>query len=120
MQNVQEPVSSQPESVPVLWRNMFSAINLLRLLQKLTKGKAFRVKTLAQYKAPVRLHPPLPSKKNQSCLIRCGQVIMKRLLRIEHPVLRLYTLKVLKSQVRYLGRKWRQGAVPVVRASAQH
>lgn len=29
------------------------------------------------------------------------------MLKISHPVLELYTLKLLKSQVPYLGRKWR-------------
>ena len=100
-----------------------ASINLLRILQKLTKNKPTRIRTLVQYKAPVRSFRR--SIYYLFCLSVCqfacfgmyplltvaAQVIMKRLLRIEHPLLRLYTLKVLKSQVRYLGRKWRMGAL---------
>lgn len=35
------------------------------------------------------------------------QAILKRLLKIAHPVLEQYVLKLLKSQVPYLGRKWK-------------
>lgn len=36
------------------------------------------------------------------------KAILKRLLKVSHPLLLLYTLKVIKSQVPYCGRKWRQ------------
>lgn len=37
------------------------------------------------------------------------QAILKRILKVCHPSLQLYVLKVIKSQVPYCGRKWRQG-----------
>ncbi|GAA5798117.1 hypothetical protein HPULCUR_003517 [Helicostylum pulchrum] len=78
-------IESLPTSVTNR-RNMFWAINYLRVLQMLTKHKIHRVMLLAQYKS---------------------SAILKRMLKISHPVLELYTLKLLKSQVPYLGRKWR-------------
>lgn len=35
------------------------------------------------------------------------QTILKRLLAFENPWIRLYTLKLIKSLVKFLGRKWR-------------
>jgi len=35
------------------WRNMFAAINFLRILQKLTKRKTHRIVLLVQYKSSV-------------------------------------------------------------------
>ena len=37
-----------------------------------------------------------------------AQAILKRILKVSHPLLQLYVLKVIKSQVPYCGRKWRQ------------
>lgn len=39
---------------------------------------------------------------------RWEQAILKRILKVSHPTLQLYVLKVIKSQVPYCGRKWRQ------------
>lgn len=36
------------------------------------------------------------------------QAILKRILKVSHPLLQLYVLKVIKSQIPYSGRKWRQ------------
>ncbi|KAF8760204.1 hypothetical protein RHS01_01502 [Rhizoctonia solani] len=36
------------------------------------------------------------------------QAILKRILKVSHPILQLHVLKLLKSQVPYCGRKWRQ------------
>ena len=36
------------------------------------------------------------------------QAILKRMLKVSHPMLQLHVLKLLKSQVPYCGRKWRQ------------
>jgi len=33
---------------------------------------------------------------------------MKRILKVQHPMLHLYTLKLIKMQVPFCGRKWRQ------------
>ncbi|KAF9940111.1 Factor arrest protein 11 [Mortierella alpina] len=74
-------------------RNMFAIINLLRVLQKLTKNKIHRVLLLVQYKS---------------------SAILKRLLKINHPDLQKYVYKALKSQVPFLGRKWRSSHMKVI------
>ncbi|VDD87427.1 unnamed protein product [Enterobius vermicularis] len=66
-----------------LWRNVFSMINLLRVLNKLTKYKHARTMMLIVFKSAP---------------------ILKRALRIRL----LYVLKLLKMQARYLGRQWRR------------
>ncbi|RUS21016.1 hypothetical protein BC937DRAFT_93836 [Endogone sp. FLAS-F59071] len=82
------PPQSLNTSAPLrtCWRNMFWSINFLRILQRLTKKKTHRVMLLVQYKS---------------------SAILKRILKVSHPMLELYTLKVLKSQVPYLGKRWR-------------
>lgn len=74
-------------------RNMFAIINLLRVLQKMTKHKTHRVLLLVQYKS---------------------SAILKRLLKINHPDLQKYVYKALKSQVPFLGRKWRSTHMKVI------
>ncbi|KAF9154489.1 Factor arrest protein 11 [Linnemannia schmuckeri] len=74
-------------------RNMFSIINLLRVLQKLTKHKTHRILLLVQYKS---------------------SAILKRLLKINHADLQKYVYKALKSQVPFLGRKWRSSHMKVI------
>ncbi|KAI8047477.1 hypothetical protein BDF21DRAFT_434173 [Thamnidium elegans] len=91
-----DPDSIEPLPISVTnRRNMFWAINYLRVLQMLTKHKTHRVMLLAQYKS---------------------SAILKRMLKISHPVLELYTLKLLKSQVPYLGRKWRSQNMRIISA----
>ncbi|KAK9768027.1 Factor arrest protein 11 [Basidiobolus ranarum] len=78
----------------VSWRNMFSAINLLRILQKLTKRKKHRILlTVLTYKSTN---------------------LFKRILKVTQPQLQLYALKFLKSQIPYLGKKWRQSNMKLV------
>ncbi|CAI2178129.1 10123_t:CDS:10 [Funneliformis geosporum] len=81
------------------WRNFFSAINFLRILQKLTKKKTHRVVLLVQYKS---------------------SAILKRILKVSHPLLELYSLKVLKSQIPFIGRKWRQGNMKIITSIYLH
>ncbi|KAF9428314.1 Factor arrest protein 11 [Podila epigama] len=73
--------------------NMFTIIHLLRVLQKLTKRKTHRILLLVQYKS---------------------SAILKRLLKINHPDLLKYVYKALKSQVPFLGRKWRSSHMKVI------
>lgn len=77
------------------FRNFFSAINYLHIMQKITRNKAHRCLLLVQYKS--------------SAILRKG-------LKIPDPNLRYYTLKLFKSQVPYCGRKWRQGNMRVITA----
>ena len=76
-----------------------TAIHLLRILQKLTRNKSHRVLLLVQFKS---------------------SQILRRLLRIPDPTLRLYVLKLFKSQVPYCGRKWRQSNMRVITAVYLH
>lgn len=57
------------------WRNLFSSINLLRILQKLTKWKHFRTVMLVAFRSAP---------------------ILKRALKVRHPLTQLYILKLLK------------------------
>ncbi|KAL4884047.1 hypothetical protein BJY04DRAFT_183844 [Aspergillus karnatakaensis] len=87
-----------PPSKPITnfsFRNFFSAINYLHIMQKITRDKAHRCLLLVQYKS--------------STILRKG-------LKIPDPHLRFYTLKLFKSQVPYCGRKWRQGNMRVITA----
>jgi hypothetical protein len=77
------------------WRNFFSSINYLRIMQKICKNKAHRNLLLVQYKS---------------------STILKKALKIPQPQLRLYTLKLFKNQVPYCGRKWRQSNMRVITA----
>ncbi|GAB1601835.1 striatin-interacting protein 1 homolog isoform X1 [Argonauta hians] len=69
------------------WRNLFSCINLLRILNKLMKWKHARTMMLVVFKAPP---------------------ILKRALTVRQPMMQLYVLKLLKMQTKYLGRQWRK------------
>jgi hypothetical protein len=77
------------------FRNFFSVINYLHIMQKITRDKAHRCLLLVQYRS--------------STILRKG-------LKIPDPHLRLYTLKLFKSQVPYCGRKWRQTNMRVITA----
>ncbi|KAI7903636.1 uncharacterized protein BX663DRAFT_507156 [Cokeromyces recurvatus] len=80
-------------------RNLCWPINLLRILQMLTKRKMHRILLLVQYKSAA---------------------ILKRLLKVGHPVLELYVLKNLKNQIPFLGRKWRTGNMKTISAIYAH
>lgn len=81
------------------WRNFFSSINYLRIMQKICKNKAHRNLLLVQYKS---------------------SNILKKALKIPQHELRLYSLKLFKNQVPYCGRKWRQGNMRVITAVYLH
>lgn len=94
--------TTEPPSEPITefsWRNFFSCINFLRIMQKICKDKAHRNLLLVQYKS---------------------SNILKKNLKIPQQELRLYTLKLFKNQVPYCGRKWRQGNMRVITAVYLH
>ncbi|KAH8682794.1 pheromone-dependent cell cycle arrest protein-like protein Far11 [Tricladium varicosporioides] len=94
--------TTDPPAEPITefsWRNFFSSINFLRVMQKICKNKAHRNLLLVQYKS---------------------SNILKKSLKIPQPELRLYTLKLFKNQVPYCGRKWRQGNMRVITAVYLH
>ncbi|KAF2840375.1 N1221-domain-containing protein [Patellaria atrata CBS 101060] len=81
------------------WRNFFTSINYLRIMQKICKGKAHRNLLMVQYKS---------------------SQFLRKCLKVPQPLLRLYTLKLFKSQVPYCGRKWRQSNMRVITAIYLH
>ncbi|KAM7431994.1 Striatin-interacting protein 2 [Porites harrisoni] len=80
------------------WRNLFSCINLVRVLQKLTKWKHSRTMMLVVFKSAP---------------------ILKRALKVKHELLQLYVLKLLKAQTKYLGRNWRKSNMKTMSAIYQ-
>jgi hypothetical protein len=92
-----------PEIVPIdptyCWRNLFSCINLIRILQKLTKWKHSRIVMLVVFRSAP---------------------ILKRALKIRHPMMQLYVLKLLKVQTKYLGRNWRKNNMKIMSAIYRH
>jgi hypothetical protein len=81
------------------WRAFFTAINFLRIMQKVCKNKAHRNLMLVSYKS---------------------SQFLRKSLKVPQPELRLYTLKLFKNQVPYCGRKWRQTNMRVITAVYLH
>ncbi|EJU06451.1 hypothetical protein DACRYDRAFT_113154 [Dacryopinax primogenitus] len=75
------------------WRNFFTSINFVKIMQKLSKHRSHRIWLLVQYKS---------------------SAILKRILKVSHPMLQLFVLKIIKSQVPFCGRKWRQSNMKVI------
>ena len=93
-ESVNDGVDASLKSDPAYqWRNVFSCINLLRILNKLIKWKLSRIMMILAFKSAP---------------------ILKRTLKIPHPVLQLYVLKLLKMQAKYLGRQWRKSNMKIV------
>uniref|UniRef100_F7A9M5 Uncharacterized protein n=1 Tax=Ciona intestinalis TaxID=7719 RepID=F7A9M5_CIOIN len=84
-------------SVPC-WRNLFSSINLLRILNKLVKWKHSRTMMLVVFKSAP---------------------ILKRALKVRQAMFQLYVLKLLKVQTKYLGRAWRKSNMKTMSAIYQ-
>jgi hypothetical protein len=83
------------DSEPYSWRNIYSCINLLRILNKLTKWKNSRIMMLVVFKSAP---------------------ILKRTLKVRHALMQLYVLKLLKMQTKYLGRQWRKANMKIISA----
>ncbi|KAK9685679.1 N1221-like protein, partial [Popillia japonica] len=82
-------------AAPYSWRNVYSCINLLRILNKLTKWKHSRIMMLVVFKSAP---------------------ILKRTLKVRHAMMQLYVLKLLKMQTKYLGRQWRKSNMKTISA----
>jgi hypothetical protein len=89
------------------WRNFFSTINFAKIMQKLSKNRSHRIWMLVQYKSSVGFGLYFVSAPPNKILSR-KQAVLKRILRVSHPMLQLHVLKLIKSQVPFCGRKWRQ------------
>ena len=90
---LEEDSDSTPPDPGYCWRNIFSCINLVRILQKLTKWKHSRTMMLVVFKSAP---------------------ILKRALKVRHPMMQLYVLKLLKVQAKYLGRNWRRSNMKII------
>ncbi|WVR07239.1 hypothetical protein IAU60_004280 [Kwoniella sp. DSM 27419] len=77
------------------WRNFFSTINFLKVLQKMTKHRSHRTFMMTTYKS---------------------SGIVKRMLTVNQPMVQLQILKLIKSQMPWCGRKWRQSNMKVITA----
>ncbi|XP_050530069.1 striatin-interacting protein 1 homolog isoform X2 [Daktulosphaira vitifoliae] len=75
------------------WRNIYSCINLLRVLNKITKWKHSRIMMLVIFKSAP---------------------ILKKSLKVRHAMMQLYILKLLKMQAKYLGRAWRKSNMKIM------
>ncbi|KAL9577431.1 MAG: hypothetical protein Q9212_006369, partial [Teloschistes hypoglaucus] len=96
------PTAPLPSSPLTTYAPRFfhTTTNTLRLLQKIIgKNHAHRALLLVQYKS---------------------STILRKLLKIPNPTIRLYTLKLFKQQVPFCGRKWRQGNMRVITACWLH
>ncbi|KAL9060740.1 MAG: hypothetical protein Q9162_000444 [Coniocarpon cinnabarinum] len=94
--------TSSPPPQPITsysWRTFFSSINFLRILQKIVKSKPHRQLLMVQYKY---------------------SNILKKSLKVPQPDVRLYTLKIIKGQVPYCHRKWRQSNMRIITAIYLH
>ena len=92
------PLPSSPIST-FSSRQFQTSIHLLRNLQKLTRSKSHRILLLVQFKS---------------------SQILRRVLRVPDSTLRLYVLKLFKSQVPYCPKKWRQSNMRVITAIYLH
>src|SRR5689334_6163671 len=81
------------------WRNFFTVVNLLRVLQKFSKRKSHRILSLVHWKA---------------------SAVLKRVVKVGHIGLQLYALKLLKGQIPFLGRKWRTSNMKVITSIYLH
>ena len=89
------------EAMPKItcWRNLFSTINMLRIIQKLTKWRTPRTMMLNVLKSPP---------------------ILKKTLKISHWLVHLYVLKLFKLQAKYLGKNWRKANMKILSSIYQH
>lgn len=78
---------------PFSWRNIATASNFNRVLYQVCKSKLHRILLLVQYKS---------------------SAILKRSLPVENKELELCVLKLLKCQIPYCGRKWRQSNMRII------
>ena len=89
------------------WRNFFATINFAKIMQKLSKHRSHRIRMMVQYKSSVSTFSISDPGDSLTPTFR-SQAVLKRILKVQHPVLQLHVLKLIKNQVPFCGRKWRQ------------
>jgi hypothetical protein len=87
-----EDTEDPPPITDFSWRSLFITTNLLRILQKVVKRKPYRNLQLVQMKLALAL---------------------RKQYKIPSDMVVYYVLKIIKGQVPYSGRKWRQRTSPV-------
>ncbi|KTW28530.1 hypothetical protein T552_01790 [Pneumocystis carinii B80] len=81
------------------WRNLFSLVNHLRIIQKITKKKTYRNLMLIQKKTWIHL---------------------QKITKIRNDIVQLYTLKILKGQIPYYNKKWKQNNMKIITSIYLH
>ncbi|RKP10702.1 hypothetical protein THASP1DRAFT_27500 [Thamnocephalis sphaerospora] len=82
---MEPPLPGEPNKQLACWRNCFTVMNFLRVLQSLAKRRAHRILLMLQYKAPA---------------------VLKRVLKVAHEAVQRHAYKVCKSFIPYAGQKW--------------
>lgn len=96
----EEPAQSSNSTADVInRRNLFTLINLYRVLHKVTKDNPSRISVLIRYKA---------------------QIITKKLLKVAHPHFRLYALKTIKSMIPFMKNRWHSSNMKVISLIYSH
>ncbi|EMR10447.1 hypothetical protein PNEG_01161 [Pneumocystis murina B123] len=80
-------------------RNLFSLVNHLRILQKITKKKTYRNLVLIQKKTWTHL---------------------QKITKITNDIVQLYTLKIFKGQIPYYNKKWKQNNMKIITSIYLH
>ena len=78
---------SESTACQISWRNMFSAINMARFLVKLVTNHQHRIVLMHAMKSTL---------------------ILRRVLKVRQTMFQYYILKLIKCQVRLLGKQWRK------------
>lgn len=106
------------------WRNVFSCINLLRILNKLTKWKHSRIMVRRFLLiSNINFLFCISYLYLQMLVVFKSAPILKRTLKVRHAMMQLYVLKLLKMQTKYLGRQWRKTnmkTISVIYAKVRH
>ncbi|KAJ7377888.1 Striatin-interacting protein 2 [Desmophyllum pertusum] len=117
------------------WRNLFSCINLVRILQNSQNGNTreqwfsfccpviqfeteFSVVLLTAQTASWRTRYFTLGRFSMLVVFKSAP-ILKRVLKVKHELLQLYVLKLLKAQTKYLGRNWRKSNMKTMSAIYQ-
>ena len=110
----QQQVAAAPSS----WRNLFASVSLLRVLNKLVKGKNSRIMVCSVHRTRLTRDwlTALLTASLQMLVVFKSAPILKRALRVRHALHQLYVLKLLKLQCKYLGRQWRKNNMKTLSA----
>ncbi|ETE65769.1 Protein FAM40A, partial [Ophiophagus hannah] len=101
------------------WRNLFSCINLLRILNKLTKFYMYNALDTVDVYHNLDPGHINDDRGNNMLVVFKSAPILKRALKVKQAMMQLYVLKLLKVQTKYLGRQWRKSNMKTMSAIYQ-